>query len=95
MSSNSKYISFQWVCIPFAWTHPAVQDIEMSDWTVEWVGEIGGGWWNWHYADYFLLLTFGGIPWQVTGHLKIIILTERRSAYLVFHREKGAQFWLT
>merc|ERR1711892_879494 len=54
-----------WVCIPFAWTHPAVQDIEMSDWTVEWVGEIGGGWWNWHYADYFLLLTFGGIPWQV------------------------------
>lgn len=54
-----------WICIPFAWTHPAVQDIEMSDWTVEWVGEIGGGWWNWHYADYFLLLTFGGIPWQV------------------------------
>jgi len=54
-----------WVCIPFAWTHPAVQEIEMSDWTVEWVGEIGGGWWNWHYADYFLLLTFGGIPWQV------------------------------
>ena len=29
------------------------------------MGEIGGGWWNWHYADYFLLLTFGGIPWQV------------------------------
>ena len=28
-------------------------------------GEIGGGWWNYHYADYFLLLTFGGIPWQV------------------------------
>ena len=38
----------------------------MSDWTEEWVGEIGGGWWNLHYADYFLLLTFGGIPWQVT-----------------------------
>jgi len=54
-----------WVCIPFAWTRPAVQDIEMSDWTEEWVGEIGGGWWNFHYADYFLLLTFGGIPWQV------------------------------
>jgi len=37
----------------------------MTDWTEEWVGEIGGGWWNAHYADYFLLLTFGGIPWQV------------------------------
>jgi hypothetical protein len=30
-------------------------------------GEIGGGWWNAHYVDYFLLLTFGGIPWQVGG----------------------------
>jgi len=54
-----------WICIPFAWTHPAVAEIEWSDWTETWVGEIGGGWWNWHYADYFLLLTFGGIPWQV------------------------------
>ena len=37
----------------------------MSDWTEEWMGDIGGGWWNFYYADYFLLLTFGGIPWQV------------------------------
>ena len=29
------------------------------------VGDIGGGWWNGLYLDYFLLLTFGGIPWQV------------------------------
>jgi len=29
------------------------------------MGDIGGGWWNFYYADYFLLLTFGGIPWQV------------------------------
>jgi len=54
-----------WICIPFAWTHPAVTEIKMTDWTEKWMGEIGGGWWNWHYADYFLLLTFGGIPWQV------------------------------
>ena len=32
------------------------------------IGEIGGGWWNLHYADYFLLLTFGGIPWQVINN---------------------------
>ena len=35
------------------------------------MGEIGGGWWNGLYLDYFLLLTFGGIPWQV--RLTIII----------------------
>jgi len=54
-----------WICIPFAWTHEAVADIQWSDWTEAWVGEIGGGWWNGLYLDYFLLLTFGGIPWQV------------------------------
>ena len=56
---------FQWVCIPFAWVHPAVEEIKMTDWTEEWFGEIGGGWWYCYYMDYFLLLTFGGIPWQV------------------------------
>lgn len=54
-----------WICIPFAWTHEAVAEIQWTDWTEKWVGEIGGGWWNAHYTDYFLLLTFGGIPWQV------------------------------
>lgn len=54
-----------WICIPFAWTHEAVADIQWSDWTEAWVGDIGGGWWNGMYLDYFLLLTFGGIPWQV------------------------------
>jgi len=54
-----------WICIPFAWSHPAVEEIVWTDWTEKWIGEIGGGWWNAHYADYFLLLTFGGIPWQV------------------------------
>merc|ERR1719239_1282071 len=54
-----------WICIPFAWTHDAVADIQWSDWTEAWVGDIGGGWWNGLYLDYFLLLTFGGIPWQV------------------------------
>ena len=56
---------FQWICIPFAWNHPAVEEIVMTDWTEAWFGEIGGGWGNFYYADYFLLLTFGGIPWQV------------------------------
>ena len=37
------------------------------------VGDIGGGWWNGLYLDYFLLLTFGGIPWQV-GMLMIDLI---------------------
>ena len=36
------------------------------------VGDIGGGWWNGLYLDYFLLLTFGGIPWQVGRMITII-----------------------
>ena len=28
---------FQWICIPFAWTHEAVADIQWSDWTEAWV----------------------------------------------------------
>ena len=36
------------------------------------VGDIGGGWWNGLYLDYFLLLTFGGIPWQVGKMITII-----------------------
>ena len=42
------------------------------------VGDIGGGWWNGMYLDYFLLLTFGGIPWQViasSGYVGPRILT--------------------
>ena len=36
------------------------------------VGDIGGGWWNGLYLDYFLLLTFGGIPWQVGRMITMI-----------------------
>ena len=36
------------------------------------VGDIGGGWWNGLYLDYFLILTFGGIPWQVGRMITII-----------------------
>ena len=38
------------------------------------VGDIGGGWWNGLYLDYFLLLTFGGIPWQVTISIMLVMI---------------------
>ena len=38
------------------------------------VGDIGGGWWNGLYLDYFLLLTFGGIPWQVSMVVIMVVM---------------------
>ncbi|XP_062535221.1 high-affinity choline transporter 1 [Armigeres subalbatus] len=51
-----------WMCIPFAWTNDHVKSLSGMD--VDWIGEIGEGY-HWYYADYGLLLVFGGIPWQV------------------------------
>ena len=50
------------ICIPFAWTHKAVEPITYD--SQDWMGSLTPGW-EWYYADYMLLLTFGGIPWQV------------------------------
>ncbi|KAK0058927.1 high-affinity choline transporter 1, partial [Biomphalaria pfeifferi] len=52
-----------WISVPFAMTHPAVSNIAVNA-TENWiypipVNEIPT------YFDSFLLLTFGGIPWQV------------------------------
>ena len=52
----------QVICIPFAWTHEAVTPITYD--SQDWMGSLTPGW-EWYYADYMLLLTFGGIPWQV------------------------------
>ena len=54
------------MCIPFAWTHDAVREITYD--SEDWIGSIGEGM-EWSYADTFLLLTFGGIPWQVNIRL--------------------------
>ena len=57
----------QVICIPFAWFNEAVEEITWH--SRDWVGSVPEGW-GWYYADYMLLLTFGGIPWQV-GRLLI------------------------
>ena len=62
------------MCIPFAWTHDAVREITYE--SEDWIGSIEPGW-EWSYADTFLLLTFGGIPWQVNS-----------LSYKVYMREK-------
>lgn len=51
-----------WMCIPFAWANPHVKPLSSME--VDWIGSIDSNYY-WFYADYGLLLIFGGIPWQV------------------------------
>ncbi|XP_051166168.1 high-affinity choline transporter 1 [Leptopilina boulardi] len=51
-----------WMCIPFAWGNPKVLPLSSMD--VDWIGRVDPKEY-WSYADYGLLLIFGGIPWQV------------------------------
>jgi high affinity choline transporter 7 len=57
----------QWLCVPFALTHDAVQSISNTDsGPGGWLGEGNlVGEWIGNYIDSYLLLIFGGIPWQV------------------------------
>ena len=80
------YTYVQVISIPFAWTHEAVSPITWN--SQDWIGEIGEGY-NGYYADYMLLLTFGGIPWQVNiklfcGKLKLIFY-EDLTFYISWH----------
>ena len=75
------YTYVQVISIPFAWTHEAVSPITWN--SQDWIGEIGEGY-NGYYADYMLLLTFGGIPWQVN----IFFCNAAQSAI-------GEQQWVT
>ncbi|KAK4290189.1 hypothetical protein Pmani_036896 [Petrolisthes manimaculis] len=55
-------VPLQWLCIPFAWNHPAVGDVISQE--KDWIGEVPKDQMG-LYFDYCLLLIFGGIPWQV------------------------------
>ncbi|CAM1331903.1 Uncharacterised protein r2_g4077 [Pycnogonum litorale] len=51
-----------WICIPFAIVNPAVKTLDPG--VTNWIGTLtfrGSG----AYLDTFLLLIFGGVPWQV------------------------------
>jgi high affinity choline transporter 7 len=54
----------QWVSIPFAFTHAAVGDITTANATAKWVKSVDPVY-SGVYIDSYLLLMFGGIPWQV------------------------------
>uniref|UniRef100_A0A915JCU9 High-affinity choline transporter 1 n=1 Tax=Romanomermis culicivorax TaxID=13658 RepID=A0A915JCU9_ROMCU len=53
----------KWVCIPVTLSNPLVSPISGN--FGDWVGSIGSTKHFFMWLDSFLLLTFGGIPWQV------------------------------
>ena len=68
------------ISIPFAWTHEAVEEITLD--SQDWIGSVAKGW-EWYYADYMLLLTFGGIPWQVLlQYIFFVYFREGLDAYI-------------
>nr|KAG5713911.1 hypothetical protein BaRGS_024538 [Batillaria attramentaria] len=49
-----------WVGVPFAMTHEAATSITVS---TDWIGSVGKPYIG-SFIDFYLLLIFGGIPWQ-------------------------------
>ncbi|KAL7668364.1 hypothetical protein ACOME3_009066 [Neoechinorhynchus agilis] len=78
-----------WISIPFAFKHPAVGNLKNKSST--WVGtiqprDIGT------YIDTFLLLIFGGIPWQVYFQRVLSARSERRAMYMSYVAAIGCLF---
>uniref|UniRef100_A0A0B6ZWB1 Uncharacterized protein n=1 Tax=Arion vulgaris TaxID=1028688 RepID=A0A0B6ZWB1_9EUPU len=51
-----------WICVPFAMTNEATTSITANS-SEKWMGTLENIYIG-NYIDYFLLLIFGGIPWQ-------------------------------
>ncbi|XP_045214983.1 high-affinity choline transporter 1-like [Mercenaria mercenaria] len=71
-----------WVSIPFAFTHEAVGDITVNA-TVNWVKTIDPVY-SGVYIDSYLLLMFGGIPWQVYFQRVLSASTVRNAQILSY-----------
>ncbi|MCL4143438.1 UNVERIFIED_CONTAM: hypothetical protein GTU68_066654 [Idotea baltica] len=53
-----------WLTIPFAINHDAVGSMSLN--ATDWIGSIEAGSYVWgEWTDIYILLLFGGIPWQV------------------------------
>ncbi len=58
----------QWLGVGFAFTHDAVSSITDTANGDGWLGRVvadGNNYWIGNYIDSYLMLSFGGIPWQV------------------------------
>ncbi|XP_060599124.1 high-affinity choline transporter 1-like [Ruditapes philippinarum] len=71
-----------WISIPFAFTHKAVGDITVNA-TANWVKELDPVYIG-LYLDSYLLLIFGGIPWQVYFQRVLSASTVRNARILSY-----------
>ncbi|CAG0916891.1 unnamed protein product [Notodromas monacha] len=70
-----------WLCIPFAWNHPAVGDVSPSQ--QDWLGTVNKEDYG-IYFDTWMLLIFGGIPWQVYFQRVLSSKSAKRSQILSY-----------
>ncbi|XP_064618217.1 high-affinity choline transporter 1-like [Liolophura sinensis] len=71
-----------WVCIPFAMTNEAVGSLSLNA-TEVWVTPLDPNTAG-SYVDSFLLLTFGGVPWQVYFQRVLSSKTAFRAQFLSY-----------
>lgn len=71
-----------WITVPFAITHEAVASLAPD--VTDWVGSIDQPWVWGEWADYAVLLIFGGIPWQVYFQRVLSARTSKQAQVLSF-----------
>jgi high affinity choline transporter 7 len=76
------FIYSQWLCVPFAMTNELVENISVNS-STEWIKEVDGERVG-VYIDSFLMLAFGGIPWQVYFQRVLSARTVRAAQQLSF-----------
>lgn len=72
----------QWICVPFAMTSDLVENISVNS-STEWIQEVDPVFVG-VYIDSFLLLIFGGLPWQVYFQRVLSARTVGTAKYLSF-----------
>ncbi|KAG1651844.1 High-affinity choline transporter 1 [Nymphon striatum] len=68
-----------WLCIPFAMTHAAVKSIDLS--VTDWLGSVHISQ-SGEFVDHYILLIFGGIPWQAYFQRVLSTRSARQSQIL-------------
>lgn len=81
-SEYFSFFHFQWLCVPFAMTNDLVENISVNS-STEWIKEVDPVFVG-VYIDSFLLLIFGGLPWQVYFQRVLSARTVRTAEYLSF-----------
>ncbi|CAL4076074.1 unnamed protein product, partial [Meganyctiphanes norvegica] len=80
-----------WLAIPFAMTSEYVGSLSLNE--TDWVGNIPAddpSWGTW--VDYYILLIFGGIPWQVYFQRVLSSKSSRQAVLLSYAASFGCFF---